>query len=298
MGKQDFKLHKSILRYPGGKIRLTPFIVESLQLNHNKCDVFAEPFCGGASIAINMLENKLAQKIAINDFDPLVASLWRCVFHPDDAQWLAQVIQTIPITLEEWDTQRAIESSDTRTLALKCLFLNRTTFNGILHRNAGPIGGRAQKNRTLDVRFNRNFLSQRILALSKWHESVKVYNLPWIDFCKQTHKNHKSPFFYLDPPYYFKAAKLYHHTFDHEQHCALRDYLSELKAPWLLSYDDAEEVRKLYKGLPLRSRIIDKTYSTHPIGGGFVYWQRSDFFQPQTSPKTNGTFNTASRGDS
>jgi DNA adenine methylase len=38
-------------------------------------------------------------------------------------------------------------------------------------------------------------------------------------------------------------------------------------APWLLSYDDAPEVRALYGNLDLRARTIDSTYSTHPIGG-------------------------------
>jgi DNA adenine methylase len=47
---------RSILRYPGGKTRFAPFIQEALSLNKARVRVFAEPFCGGAGVAISLLE--------------------------------------------------------------------------------------------------------------------------------------------------------------------------------------------------------------------------------------------------
>jgi DNA adenine methylase len=40
-----------------------------------------------------------------------------------------------------------------------------------------------------------------------------------------------------------------------------------LQTPWILSYDNAAEIRNLYDNQSLNARIIDNTYSAHPIGG-------------------------------
>jgi DNA adenine methylase len=89
----------------------------------------------------------------------------------------------------------------------------------------------------------------------------------WYPFMSRM-KNGKNTVFYLDPPFYHKAERLYSHCFDENEHQQLRDTLPRYAMPWLLSYDDAPEVRALYADLDLRSRLIDSTYSTHPIGGG------------------------------
>ncbi|SOY39572.1 hypothetical protein CBM2592_A10103 [Cupriavidus taiwanensis] len=73
--------------------------------------------------------------------------------------------------------------------------------------------------------------------------------------------------FYLDPPYFHKAEQLYGHIFDETEHEQLRDFLQDCPQPWLLSYDDAQEVRDLYAEVTTKARVIDNSYSTHPLGG-------------------------------
>lgn len=205
------------------------------------------------------------RSIAINDADPLIASLWMTVFS-EDAKWLAEQVKIIPLTLNEWKRQKAFKPRSTRTRALKCLFLNRTSFNGILEDRAGPIGGWEQKNNTLDCRFNREKLAKRILELSGLRDRVKVCNEGWREFCDR-HVSDSQAFFYLDPPYFYKAERLYRHLLDTDGHTELREYLQELKKPWLLSYDDAQGVRELYKSVSKNALVVDTTYSTHPLGG-------------------------------
>jgi len=41
----------------------------------------------------------------------------------------------------------------------------------------------------------------------------------------------------------------------------------DLESPWILSYDNTEEVRKLYNRRGLQARVVDNTYSAHPLGG-------------------------------
>ncbi len=54
-------------------------------------------------------------------------------------------------------------------------------------------------------------------------------------------------FFYLDPPFFEKADALYRYFFRQEDHCALRDTLLQLPDKWLLSYDSADQVERLYQ---------------------------------------------------
>lgn len=258
---------RSLLRYPGSKARLARFIAQTISLNGFVRPVFIEPFCGGASVSIALLESDIVDEVVINDIDPILAALWKCVFSKDDAMWLADVIMQVPLTLDYWQYQKHLRPTNLREAALKCLYLNRTSFSGVLHDSAGPLGGRAQTKWTIGCRFNREKLSSRILELwSLSHRVRAITQKPWIEVCRAWDGKEKT-FFYLDPPFYHKAKRLYRFVFDDDDHRILRDYLVKYKSPWVLSYDNAKEIKQLYDKAELNARIIDNTYSAHPIGG-------------------------------
>ncbi|MGZ3853888.1 MAG: DNA adenine methylase [Flavisolibacter sp.] len=257
---------RSLLRYPGSKARFINFINRTIRLNGLKGCIFAEPFCGGASVSIALLEAGSVDYIALNDCDPLISQLWDVVFSEIHADWLIEQVLTMPLSIDEWQRQKSLNPLNSREAALKCLYLNRTSFNGIIHKS-GPLGGWRQNKQTIGARFNRERLAVRIRELFKLRDRVlTVSNYNWESFCEKMLLKNKS-FFYLDPPYYYKAAALYGYHFDNTMHQELRNYLIEFKAPWMLSYDDAPEIRALYQGRPLKARIINSTYSTHPMGG-------------------------------
>jgi DNA adenine methylase len=248
---------------------------------------FVEPFCGGASVSIAFLENNIVESVVLNDADSLIASVWACIFNVEDAKWLSGQVETIPLTLEEWKKQKALQPSNYREAGLKGLYLNRTSFNGIIHK-AGPIGGWDQKKRTLSVRFNRERLSQRILELSELSDSVEVFNESWRSVCSRMSKS-KNPFFYLDPPYYYKAEQLYGQVFKKKEHEEFRDFLFQFEKPWLLSYDDTSEIRELYHAQGLQARVVDSTYSTHPLGGALYIGRELIYTNMNGLPKTEQT---------
>ena len=256
---------RSILRYPGSKARFCDFIAKTISLNAGRPRLFVEPFCGGASVSIALLENGVVDAVAINDVDPLIANLWAVVFSKSNAAWLAGQMETVPLTIDEWRRQKALTPANAKEAALKCLFLNRTSFNGIIHQS-GPLGGWGQKSIKIDVRFNRERLARRILELSALRACVATGNEGWKPFCNRFVKE-PSAIFYLDPPYYHKAEQLYGHVLDEFGHGKLRDFLQSFDCPWLLSYDDAQEVRDLYQDVTTKARVIDNSYSTHPLGG-------------------------------
>lgn len=278
----------SPLRYPGGKARFTDFIWEAIVASGETADIFAEPFCGGAGAAIALLEAGKVKRIALNDVDPLVASFWKVVFGKSrktshDINWLIGKIESADLSIAEWKRQKALEPRSVREAAWKCLYLNRTSFNGILYK-AGPIGGWEQKNRTLDVRFNPEKLVKKLYALYERREQVeRVDGVNWRKFCSYF-RDSKIAYLYLDPPYYHRAEQLYGFLFDDETHRSMRDYLIGIETPWMLSYDDAHEVRGLYAGLEgIDGRVIDQTYSTHPMGGS-SFVGRELFFSNRVLP--------------
>jgi DNA adenine methylase len=234
-------------------------------MNNMECSLFAEPFCGGASVSISLLEEGIVDSVALNDTDPLIAALWATVFSAKEAEWLADQVLAVPLNIEEWNRQKSLSPANRREAALKCLYLNRTSFNGIIHKS-GPIGGWGQEKRTVGARFNRERLAQRILVLSDLEDRITISNEDWTCFCNRM-SGRRNVFLYLDPPYYYKAEQLYGYVFDTQEHTNLRDYLMALETPWLLSYDNTEEIRMLYSGRGLQERAVDNTYSAHPVGG-------------------------------
>jgi|GEM_PF-1257236 len=97
--------------------------------------------------------------------------------------------------------QKKSSPTNIRDMALKCLYLNRTSFSGVLHPSAGPIGGQAQAKWTIGCRFNREKLSRRILELSKLSNRVKAITCqPWLRVCQKWQRT-SNTLLYLDPPF-------------------------------------------------------------------------------------------------
>lgn len=114
----------SPLRYPGSKRRLAKYVGQALRLNGLQPDLMVEPFAGGASVALHLLNAGLVKKIGLMDLDPLISAFWQTVFF--DADWLVDQIENVNITLERWHEFKATIPSRRRERALACLFLNRT----------------------------------------------------------------------------------------------------------------------------------------------------------------------------
>jgi DNA adenine methylase len=58
----------------------------------------------------------------------------------------------------------------------------------------------------------------------------------------------KNSLIYLDPPYYVKGAGLYRNFYKHEDHLKIANFLKDLDfdIPWVVSYDNASEIRDMY----------------------------------------------------
>lgn len=246
----------SPLRYPGAKRQLTPVIQDLIRANVPPPRLFVEPFCGGASTALKVAGQQVVDHIILADADPLVAAFWYTAAF--DTKWLIAAMWEEPVTLERWDWWRLGTPRGRRDRALKCLFLNRTTFSGILHGRAGPIGGRAQESKyKIDCRFGKEGLERRLTAvgdLATTGRLLDVWNTDWrltlTRLCREHgHLDPNEIAVYLDPPYVEKAPFLYEWSFESDEHASLAQALCRSsRFRWLLSYDDNSTIRDLYSG--------------------------------------------------
>ncbi len=231
---------QSPLRYPGSKRRMAERIV-SFVVQYD-FDTFIEPFAGGAYISLLLAKSGLAKRIMLADLDELVAAFWQGLFfHTDD---LIDLIDRTPIDVPTWIKIRESQPTNLIGKAFKCLYLNRTSYSGVL--KGGVLGGYEQKGRyKIDCRFDKPKIIKRIQELSKLRDMAEVYHCSYENLAK---KSFAKPFFYFDPPYYQKGNLLYNHYFKPHDHIRLRDFLATLKAPWLLSYDCHPKIEELYEG--------------------------------------------------
>ena len=170
--------YPSPLRYPGAKSGLAAAIAELINASSSSLgrpELFIEPFAGGASTALRLAGSGIVDRILLADADPLVTRFWQIA--AADTDWLIDRMQDEPVTLERWDYWRSWRPADPtdREIAVKCLFLNRTTFSGILHGRAGPIGGRRQASPyKIDCRFNKTALEGRLRFIGDLYASNRL----------------------------------------------------------------------------------------------------------------------------
>ncbi|MBH0074666.1 DNA adenine methylase [Pseudoalteromonas sp. SWYJ118] len=237
----------SPLRYPGGKAKLTAYVLETLKLNNLESGTYVEPFAGGAAIAWYLLINKHVKHVYINDLNPSIHAFWHSVLNETDA--LCELISNTQVDIEQWHLQKAIQHDEKSTLlqrGFSTFFLNRTNRSGII--KAGVIGGLNQDgNYKIDCRFNKLRLIEQIKKIAEYKNSICLTNLDAAEFLDEVlpHVENKC-LVNIDPPYYVKGKGLYQNFFEHDDHYRLFESVKRIKQPWIVTYDDAPEINDIY----------------------------------------------------
>lgn len=236
------------LRYPGGKGKFAHFVKQIFETNDLLDGHYAEPYAGGAGVALELLFHEYASNIHINDYDPAVHAFW--VSAVGDTDELCRLIADTDVNMDNWHKYKAIMDhsgeASTLDLAMATFFLNRTNRSGIL--KAGVIGGKSQLGKwKLDVRFNKQDLIRRIDLIGRYKNRIKVYNLDATDFLATIIPQlPQKSLTYLDPPYYVKGSGLYRNFYNHDNHVEIAGALRHVDRPWIVSYDNVPEIKEIY----------------------------------------------------
>jgi DNA adenine methylase len=205
-------------------------------------------------------------KIHINDLSRPIFAFWHSVLNETDR--LCALVCDTPLRIDSWDEQKKIfacaSEHDDLAVGFAAFFLNRTNRSGIL--NGGIIGGRDQTGPwKIDARFNRRELIFRIQEIAKLGKRICLSRVDAIDFLKAgVLKWPEKTLIYLDPPYYVKGRDLYYDFYKPEDHAEVADFVTTtmFQHRWIVSYDNAPEIRALYRGF---QRIVyDIGYSAGP----------------------------------
>jgi DNA adenine methylase len=224
--------------------------------------LLVEPFAGGAAVSLALLESGFVESIALADRDDLIASFWRTVFS-SRAGRLANMVEIATVSVEARDQVIASRPTSDLGRAFKCLYLNRTSFSGILNSRSGPIGGREQRGEnTIGCRFNQPRIAARIRELSTLRGSVKfVACQTYVETIRDVRSlvvsgiPANNTFWYFDPPFFEKADRLYRYTFTAADHQMFRLALDDLPGSFVLSYDDVPAAENIY-GQDMRAMTI------------------------------------------
>lgn len=241
------------LRYPGGKGELTDFVKMVYERNQLLDGHYAEPYAGGAEIALNLLTQGYASNIHLNDLNPGVFAFWHSVIHEPEA--LCKAISDVNVNRDEWFKQEAILNCPLKHSLLEIgfavFFLNRINRTTLLWQGQADKVG-SDTFRKLDPRFNKDDLIRRIEWIAMFRSGIHLTNLDTTEWIKtKLPLLPENTLVYFDPPYYGSAAvdKSGSSSVDHKQLSMLiGEYLRDRH--WIVSYNQSSEINALYSDYP------------------------------------------------
>jgi DNA adenine methylase len=239
------KLIKSPLRYPGGKSRGVNFLAHNIP----PFQEFREVFFGGGSLSFYFLQKQAGATFHASDLNFELWCFWSQLQNASTA--LINGVQEI------YDQYKSAELAGGKALfnvilnrrnndlthlqrAIDFYVLNRITFSGVV-----DSGGYSQAS------FEGRFTQSSIDRLKETAPVIHPIQFHCEDYSYLINRDGENVFLFLDPPYYAAtASKLYgkngilHTAFDHQ---LLFESLRSSPHKWLITYDNSEYIRNLYK---------------------------------------------------
>ncbi len=255
---------RSPFRYPGGKTWLVPRIRQWLAGYFPKPRFFIEPFAGGAIAGLTVAFENLAETVLLVEKDEQVAAVWDTVIVDDGgAEWLANEIVNFNLNLKTAKDLILSRPKLTRKIAFKTIIQNRINHGGILADGAGLLKN-GENGKGILSRWYPQTLKRRILDISGVKEQIRFRRGDGFQTIKKYLYNPNVVFF-IDPPYTASKKKagtrLYkYHQINHEK---LFELMSKVNGDFLMTYDDADEVRSLALKYRFETRLVAMNNTHH-----------------------------------
>ncbi len=255
---------RSPFRYPGGKTWFVPTFRRWIANLDSKPKILVEPFAGGGIISLTGLFENFIETAVMVELDDDVAAVWKSVVG-GHTQWLAERILEFDLTKES--VIREISRSDVnmKTKAFQTILKNRTFHGGILAEGAGFIKY-GENGKGIRSRWYPSTLAKRFFALSLIADRIDFRQEDGLDVISEYSKR-TDVIFFIDPPYTVggkKAGKrLYRHSnLNHER---LFSICETIKGDFLMTYDNADEVKTLARHHGFQMRLVPMNNTHHAM---------------------------------
>ncbi len=225
----DKKLN-SIIGWVGGKKLLRNKIISHFP---SDIEMYVEVFGGAGWVLLG--KEKHAKYEVYNDFNSDVVNLFRCIkYHKDELK--KQLEFTLPAREEFVSYEQYLKIERLTDIQKAALFFKLIKFSFGSKGNHFATRGRSIEKTLLSF----DDIAQRF-------DGVVIENKDFGELIKRYDK--KETLFYLDPPYYgaeryYNKQKVY---FTNEDHIRLKRHLDDIKGKFVLSYNNCEYIKKLYK---------------------------------------------------
>ncbi|MGB5157587.1 MAG: DNA adenine methylase [Desulfobacterales bacterium] len=253
---------RSPFRYPGGKTWFVPVFRNWITNHYPKPGILIEPFAGGGIISLTALFENLASYVVMAEIDEEIAAVWQTVVN-GNAEWLAKKILDFELTKEAVIKEISKTNVSMKEKAFQTILKNRTFHGGILADGAGFLkhgeNGKGIRSRWYPVTLARRFDNLKLVA-----DRITFRQEDGLAVIREYSQRHDVVFF-IDPPYTAggkKAGKrLYRHfNLDHE---CLFTLCKSVKGDFLMTYDNADEVKEMARRHGFQMRLIPMTNTHH-----------------------------------
>jgi DNA adenine methylase len=235
---------RSPFRYPGGKTWLVPEIRKWMRSLAFRPELFIEPFAGGGIVSLTAIFEGFADHVILVELDPDVAAVWKAVTGPNFRRLSERIVRFV-VTKENVQRELAETSTEIDDIAFRTILKNRMYHGGILAPGSSLIK-HGENGKGLVSRWYPKTLAERINAIGDIRERFTIVEGDGIAEIRKHHGRQRAVFF-IDPPYTAdgkKAGKRLY-LYNELDHTALFDATKSIQGDFLMTYDDAEGVRKL-----------------------------------------------------
>ncbi len=234
----------SFIGWIGGKKLLRKEIKNRFPESYGR---YIEVF-GGAAWVLFAKESH-AQLEVYNDANGDLVNLFRCTkYHCSELQKELSFMLNSRELFEDFKSQYNTKGMTDIQRAARYFMLVKTSY-GSDARTFGCV----KKDVSVMVKYLESIverLSKVVVENKDFENLIKVYDRP-------------NALFYLDPPY-FGTEKYYSAAFTTEDHVRLSATLKNIKGNFVLSYNDCDYIRELYKGFR-----IEEISRNHNLAGRF-----------------------------
>lgn len=252
--------HRSPFRYPGGKTWLVPRVRQWLKSLPSKPREFAEPFSGGGIVGLSSVFDDLVESLVMVELDEDVSSVWEVILNGSGAK-LAGKISSFKVSMESVKGILSAEPSTPLDRAFATIVRNRMQRGGIMAPGASLMK-KGENGRGLKSRWYAETLATRIAAISERRSKISFIRGDGVEFIRYNGYRPDTVFF-IDPPYTVAGRRLYKHSeIDHE---GLFRLLSNVKGDFLMSYDNAREIRELARRFDFDTEQVPMKNTHHEV---------------------------------